>query len=316
MADLLTDNHIAVVDEDKRDVVLLLNPKAGRGSSKEQVDQLCSELEKRGFRCHSDTNLSSFTETVERLHQKGNLRTVVSVGGDGTISLLLNTIASDIPITIFPQGTENVLAKYLKQPKQVSRLADIIEKGNYAVLDVGVQNEQRFSLMASVGIDSQVVHTLHAKRSGHIRHWSYIWPSIKSAIRYRYPKVRVLAYDNRGTQIADELGKWVLVFNTPLYARKLKFCRDGDPTDSKLDVCVFSGGTLFHMMWYICAVMLGFHHKLKSTKIFTASHVELTSEESEVCVQVDGDPAGTLPITCDCITGEMRLMIQVTDNST
>ena len=310
MANQLTHKNIETVDQDKRDVVLLLNPKAGRGSSKEQVDKLCSELQQRGFRCHRDTDLTSFKKTVEQLHQNGNLRTVVSVGGDGTISLLLNTITPDIPITIFPQGTENVLAKYLKQPKQVAKLAEIIEQGNYAVFDVGHQNNQRFSLMTSVGIDSHVVHTLHAKRSGHISHWSYVWPSIKSAFRYRYPKIRVIAYDDNGTQVADEHGKWILIFNTPLYARKLKFCRDGDPTDSKLDICIFSGGTLFHMMWYICAVLLGFHHKLRSTKIFTASRVELSSEASEVCVQVDGDPAGTLPITCSCIASEMRLMIR------
>lgn len=311
MANQMLSANVEFVDSESREVVMLLNPKAGRGSSRKQVERLSEELESRGFRCHLDSDLSSFKKTVTELYESGDLRTVVSVGGDGTISLLLNTIPAEIPITIFPQGTENVLAKYLKQPKQIKRLADIIEKGAYAVLDVGEQNDQRFSLMTSVGIDSQVVHSLHAKRSGHISHLSYIWPSIKSAVRYRYPKLSVHAFDEDGTQIADETGKWVLIFNTPLYARKLKFCPDGDPADGKLDICIFSGGTLFHMIWYICAVFLGFHHKLKSARIFKAHSVQINADQEEVCVQTDGDPAGYLPVSCKCEPRSMRLMQEV-----
>ena len=96
-----------------RFVLISLNPKAGRGSSGELVKKLATILADRGFQAVIETDIEQIQLIASEKQASGELRTVISVGGDGTLSLLLNTLSKEINICIFPQGTENVLAKYL-----------------------------------------------------------------------------------------------------------------------------------------------------------------------------------------------------------
>src|SRR5690606_8990976 len=107
------------------------------------------------------------------------------VGGDGTAAEIVNRTPLGTPIAVLPTGTENLLARYLGIGKDVRQIADVIDAGRTAWLDAGRAGSRFFTLMASAGFDADVVDRLHADRSGHIRHSTYIKPIWRAIRNYQ-----------------------------------------------------------------------------------------------------------------------------------
>ena len=109
---------------------------------------------------------------VEGSDLRGELRTVISAGGDGTATAILNRIPSRVPLTIFPLGSENLLAQELKLPREPSGVLPMVQQMATRQLDLFRANGSLFLLMASVGFDAQVVRIVHESRRSHITRWA------------------------------------------------------------------------------------------------------------------------------------------------
>ena len=94
-------------------ILIAANPKSGAVSRPELLDGLRDSLIGDGFTVDVCTCLDQVERQAVELHDAGRLRAVVSAGGDGTAAALANRITSQIPLLIFPMGTENLLAKHL-----------------------------------------------------------------------------------------------------------------------------------------------------------------------------------------------------------
>ena len=109
-------------------VLLLRNPVAGAGATGGLIERLIRELRSRGLQTEVITDLAEL-QTAVRIHAgQGRLRTVVAAGGDGTAETVANLIPADTPLTMFPLGTENLLAKYLgltADPASVARAIEV-----------------------------------------------------------------------------------------------------------------------------------------------------------------------------------------------
>src|SRR5262245_25735425 len=105
-------------------VLILRNPRAGKAQTRGIVDELERRLKTDGFRVETLTDISTLVGRAQQLSANDDLRTVVAAGGDGTVSTLANLLPSQIPISILPMGTENLLAKYLGIRRSAEQVAD------------------------------------------------------------------------------------------------------------------------------------------------------------------------------------------------
>lgn len=309
-------------------VVIQRNPASGSGRSRRKLHELVRELRNRSWRLrmfHSRTQLDSF---VQQEQDAASIHCLVAAGGDGTVSSLVNR-HPHIPVAVLPMGTENLIARHLKMPSSGTAVARTIDAGHYREFDtvqiLGHQTmdqdataNQRFLIMASAGIDAEIVHRLHAGRTGHIRHWSYIRPILSSLLKYDRPLIRVT------DTVANRTftGHQVIVSNFREYGLNARFNPDADPTDNQLDVCVFQGTTLVQTLsWLLCSLFrtqTGRH-----IVRFRSNHVRLTATEDpashtdtgpgaaaiRIPLQADGDPAGHLPAEFKVNASTMRLLI-------
>ena len=182
---------IEILNSSTNAVVISSNPKSGSGNREDLVNQTAKLLREKGFEVHCSSDIQNVIEISESLFAKGKLRTVLGAGGDGTAALLANSLTPEIPISIFPLGTENLLAKYLGITATPSKVADLIQLGKTVRLDAGTANGKLFLIMAGCGFDAEVVHRLHSKRTGHIRHWSYARPILSAIRRYRLSLIHI-----------------------------------------------------------------------------------------------------------------------------
>ena len=180
----------STLSRDADRVAILVNPKAGPIAAQPGADRLADLLQKQGFKVEVFTDLAAATSQANRWHAEGCLRTLVGVGGDGTAAELVNRTDEGVPLTLFPAGNSNLLARYLGMSKDPEFLCRTIVEGVAARLDAGRANGRIFLLMIGCGFDAEVVNRVHGRRTGHISFKNYLQP-VREVIRnYAYPEIQ------------------------------------------------------------------------------------------------------------------------------
>ena len=279
-------------------VIVMRNPKAGARDRDDATQQLVKLLSENSLHVEILTDLEQLPELSARLFESGRLRTVIAAGGDGTISTVANLVPAGVPVSVFPLGTENLLAKYLSVTANPSTFCQMIVEGHLAHFDTGRTGDRMFLLMASFGFDAEVVRRLHEQRDGHIHHLSYAKPIVDSIRNYEYPELRV-TFDADSVENSADAGKvhmarWVFVVNLPRYAFGINIVPDAEGNDGLLDVCMFREGSLWHGLRYMSGVLLGQHRQMEGCTIVRTRRVRVEAEE-KVPYQIDGDPGGYTP---------------------
>jgi diacylglycerol kinase (ATP) len=287
-------------------VLIAVNAIAGATSSRDVVQRLQTLLTQRGYTAEVQTNLAGVSETANAWQDEGRLRAVVGVGGDGTAAALLNATAPGVPITLLARGTENLLARHCQMGVTPESVAETIANGQARCFDAGVANGRLFVLMASCGFDAEVVARLHARREGHIRHWSYVRPILDAIRSYDYPPLTIRLTLADGTEQTLE-SRWLFAFNLPCYAFALGLAPEADGGDGLLDACAFQQGSFWHGLRYLTAVTRGRHQQLADCCTSRVRRLRVESQRP-VPFQVDGDPGGILPLEIEVLPGRMTLL--------
>jgi diacylglycerol kinase (ATP) len=295
-------------------ILIAVNATAGSGKRHKAVVRLADHLRQHGLNCEQIDSLEALSQRADQLLKAGNLRAVVAAGGDGTVAEIVNRTVPDVPIAVFPLGTENLLAKYLWIDHDPEAFAQLVAQGRTVWLDAGRANGRLFLLMASVGFDAEVVRRFHAERDGNISHWSYAKPILQTIRSYQYPELRIKCAtapsgaDSMAEHSETIRCRWAFVFNLPKYGGGLKFAPLANGTDGQLDVCAFQRGGLLSGLRYLAAVVLGRHQNLREFNGWQGIQLHVEADVP-VPYELDGDPGGMLPLTIEVVPKRVRVLV-------
>jgi diacylglycerol kinase (ATP) len=282
-------------------VLIAANPRSGATDGLPRAEKLCELLRNDGWQAELLTDLDAFERRAKDLLSLGQLKAIVAGGGDGTVSTVINRIGVQVPITILPMGSENLLAKYLEIPRDPAMIVSMLRSGNVRELDLVQANQQLFLLMASLGFDAEVVKYVHQSRRSHITRWAYRWGIIQALFQYRWPAMEIQSLDQDGCWVAQGRHHWVFAFNVPKYAAGLTLLPDARIDDGLIDVGLFRGGSLFVGLWNYLLVAFGAHRKSSNwTELKTKGlRIKLVrpangAGQGGVSYQLDGDWVGDL----------------------
>jgi diacylglycerol kinase (ATP) len=219
---------------------------------------------------------------------------VASVGGDGTINEVINGLGpGGLPLLVVPQGTGNVLAKEIRATARVMRYVPVLREWRTATRDLGRLGDGRlFACFVGAGFDGRCTRAL-AERTAGMRMSQYV-PIMWRAVResdYRTLRLKADGVEASGLS-------YVLVSITPEYGGPLALTAEADPADGRFEVL-----TVERRITPLSLVELlahGFVRRMRSargTRFLSATSIELSADEA-VPIQVDGDYAGHLPLSC------------------
>lgn len=306
-------SRVARLPDSAREVLIAVNPTAGARSGRDKVEQVRQGLLAAGYSVAVLEDRDEVARRSAETLEAGALRALVCAGGDGTVAFAANVSPPGTPLSILPLGTENLLAKYLGRRADAESIVADVRSGWIARLDAGLANGRLFTLMVGIGFDAEVVRRLHARRRGHIRHWSYakpIWESVRS---YTYPELRVTWESApQGAQEAtmeQPVGaRWVFVANLPRYAKGLGIVPEAVATDGLLDVSTFRRGGLWTGLRYLWSVVRGRLRRCADCRMWRTRRVRIESDEP-VPYQLDGDAGGTLPLEIEILPERLTLNV-------
>lgn len=273
---------------------LIANPQAGSGKSQVLINRLADVFNQAGITCTVKLTEKSGDATKFAAAEMDSTDLLVVIGGDGTVNEVLQAAkGGQPPVLIVPAGTENVLAKYLGLTSSPVRMLEVIREAWTVRFDLGCLQDRRFSMLASVGFDAAIVHNLHAERSGNITHFTYFWPLWRQFWQYDWPVLSVVADDK---EVFHGRGM-IVVGNISRYAMGLRICSDALPTDGLLDLFIMQCENRWQLLRWVTLIAARMHKRLPQAVYVRAKRIAIDSaSRTKIPVEVDGDPAGLLPI--------------------
>ncbi len=316
------EKQVSFLSAELRHVVVSVNPKAGAVSADARVMRLVNLLRQQQLEVVVLSHLDEVAAAANRLYAEGRLRALIAVGGDGTAAELVNRTAPGLPLTVFPAGNENLLARHFGLGPTAEECCGIVVEGAVVQCDAGQANGRIFLIMVGCGFDADVVHCLHLHRTGHVTSASYFNPIMESIRHYDYPELRVYWSEDgvapTGVTSQQEPGhppeaisdgvRWLFAFNLPCYGAGLQIAPEADGADGLLDICTFRHGGLWRGLYYTAAVLTGTHQWLTDFTRRRAGWLRVTSD-FKVPYQLDGDPGGFLPLEIEVLRKRLTLIV-------
>jgi diacylglycerol kinase family enzyme len=225
---------------------------------------------------------------------------VVVVGGDGLVHLVAPHAAQlDVPLLHHPSGTENLFAREFTgspkaQPAQV--VVERVKKMSTLKVDIaatvitdeqGMQSRGSMILMASAGLDANVVHDVSESRSGGIGKSTYVMPILRNVLRWRGTSFN-LKVD--GEEVLQNGRGMVVIANSAQYAIRMNPARNARMNDGQLDVIILPARTGFGLCVHGLRCLLGSSYTRDQRMCYrTGKEIEVV-HASPCQWQVDGDP--------------------------
>jgi diacylglycerol kinase family enzyme len=116
---------------------------------------------------------------------EGGYDIVVAFGGDGTLNEVANGLAgTDVPVSVLPGGSTNVVARTLGIPNDVvdatEHLLGLADDFRPRRVDLGVANGRRFVFACGAGLDATAARTVdsHPQMKARGGRWYYTWAAV------------------------------------------------------------------------------------------------------------------------------------------
>lgn len=324
-------------------VLISLNPKAGRSDPARRAAELLEAVTRLGMKAEISTDLEQIALKANALFDARRLRAVVGVGGDGTAAELVNRTVPGTPITLLPAGTANLIAREFRLPQVANAAAEMLRIAATVTLDAGRvrfsagENDRNalagdppdgrlFLVLASAGIDAQIVRLLQTKREksaqsgkkrgGHIGYLSYIRPIFQAIFSYRYPQMTIDLDESGGGNDSAAFGRfesvrWAFICNMARYGFGAAPVVGCQPFDRKLDHCFFTTRGFWPSIISVLFVQAAKAHRFfPGTKLGSGRTYQLKpAAADQIPIELDGDPAGFLPVTIETVPGRLSLVI-------
>lgn len=288
-------------------IQIVVNPISGSGSSRRVLAAFCRRLRDAGRPVSvSLTRGRGDAGRIARESCQAGDRALVVAGGDGTVSEAVGGMVGDgVPILVVPSGTENIVAKSLGMRADADWLADLLTSGEREVaFDVPTVNGRPFLIVSSMGFDAEVARRLVRRRSGHITHMSYFWPTWRTLWGYTFPAMHV---EVDGEQLYN--GPCLTyVGNMGRYAGGLRVLDRAVPDDGLLDVCVLRCRWQGPLLRHALNIFLRRHIGRRDVLYRQGRRVSVRADEA-VPFQVDGEAAGRLPADFEMSPRRARFIV-------
>jgi diacylglycerol kinase (ATP) len=213
-------------------------------------------------------------------------------GGDGTYNeAARGLVDSDTALVALPGGTTSVLAYELGVSRDpVQALLGQLDGARRAMAVAHTDRGERFLLMCSAGPDSVIMRNLPPALKLHGGKVGITIQAFVEFARGHLPRFDVAV--NGGHREVS----WCIVGNARCYGGPWAGTPGADPFSPGFETVVLNRHGRLAVVPFFFAIPSGAHLRMKGVERFTSQEVVLDGPEV-IPYQLDGDPAGHLPVT-------------------
>lgn len=220
----------------------------------------------------------------------------------------LGRAPADLPALGFlPAGTANSAARAFGFTSDPSAMARALPGAEIRRVDVAMarfgQGERPFLLWCGAGYDAVVIEELNAARTGLMGLARTAPRVLRALVRYPAPAIRLRVDADR---VADASS--VILANVAEMAFGGAVASKADPFDGEIDVVAIDPAPPLRILGLGLRLLARGLGSASGARRFLATDAHLDSD-GVVPAQLDGEPAGTLPVSVRVVPGAVRLLM-------
>ncbi|MCF8479902.1 MAG: diacylglycerol kinase family lipid kinase [Rhodospirillum sp.] len=300
-----------------RRVMVIANPAAGTLKGR-RLNKALLALEREGcWVSLRETTKPGDATLIAREARRESLDVVVAAGGDGTINEVANGLAgSGVALGIIPLGTANVLAIEAGIPRDPTKAARIIARGQPRELYMGevtasaetpLGGPRRFVMMAGAGFDAHVVDTVDLDLKRRSGKFAYVWRTLQSALTYRFPPVSVEVERPNGEILHRDVATAV-VCNGKYYGGPFIAAPAANISYPTFQVVLLPRPGLGNVARYALALAMGRLPHLPDVEVMEATRIRVRMDGAEP-LQADGDTVAHMPVSISMAPDPVHLIV-------
>ncbi|WP_026700804.1 diacylglycerol/lipid kinase family protein [Salibacterium aidingense] len=230
---------------------------------------------------------------------KENVKTIIVVGGDGTIHEVANKLVyQDISLGIIPAGSGNDFARCIGVPMNYLKALERILTNETEQVDLLHLGERYCLTVTGIGFDGQIAKNVseaaYKKYLNHIRlgGLSYVVSMLETLRKYQPTNVRI-TMDGKEMMFFDV---WlVAVANAPNYGGGITICPNASYNDGLLNLCIVHGMKKWELLRLFPKAYKGKHTTDENVTFLQGKEVYVSSG-TPVLVHSDGEQMKERPI--------------------
>lgn len=280
----------------------IINPASGGGKINKVQDKLKDRLRELGIAGEfaKSTGPGDVSRLTKMAIDKG-FKTIVAVGGDGTINEIINAIGDHkVALGIIPMGSSNELANMLGIMDWPTA-CNILAARKVEEVDLGLINDKLFVTAASIGFDNVLFDLKRSQRTGAMGKFAFM-TRLTAAARAFKPVHLDFNFDGKYSVETDcfnfSLSNGAFLTYLPQKSR---------PQDNMLDAVLISHLNFSDVVKYGQG-KLDLSKKPGQVSVFHTKKIHVTSKEP-VVVSADGKAVAETPVTIEVSDRKLKVIV-------
>lgn len=277
---------------EKRKLLLVINPAAGKSAYEKRLHVLENKLLEAGLkfeRFYTEQNGKGKLACI--LDRDPSITELLVMGGDGTLNYVVNELGDKaLPLSIVSSGTGNDSVKSLHGELDFDKQVAIAIHGKISRFDLGICNGRYFINGVGIGFDGQVVKEMLECKRKKRGHFDYLLTVLRNVSGFKEKKLR-FSIDGK------EFERTILLFtvsNGTTFGGGFVINPFAKPDDGLLDVCILKEISPILRFWHLPKLRTGAHHKLKACEFYRAKQICI-KPSSDLVAHLDGEYIGQPP---------------------
>lgn len=306
---------------DIRDALIIYNLASGRRRHRRftEVEEAARILKRAGITTEMAPTTGRATATAiahQAVEQGCGL--VIACGGDGTMNEIVNGLAgSRVPMALLPAGTANILAKELAIPWDISAAARLIPNGICRRIALGMvapvsdasqphlrRAGRYFLCVGGAGPDGAMVYAVDEEikeKAGILAYWA---EGVRQLFRYDFPEIQISSNGE------NRKGTIIVVGRTANYGGPFKITTGASLFEDSFELLVNTTHSRWRYLACLPALWLGRLRGMDGIYAWKATEVTCRPANGrKVYAQVDGEPAGKLPLQFRIVPDALTLVV-------
>lgn len=182
-----------------KNVLLIINPKSGRGMIAKYMLDILNIFSSRGIMATTYITQCKSDAYRKAKHESGNYDMVVCSGGDGTLDEVVAGVLKSgyMPlIGYIPAGSTNDFAHSLQLPSDMKQAAEIIVEERPFRCDIGCFDDLYFVYVAAFGVFTEVSYKTNQDMKNLLGHVAYILEGARSLLDIKPYKMKCVIDDD------------------------------------------------------------------------------------------------------------------------
>jgi YegS/Rv2252/BmrU family lipid kinase len=301
---------------------IVVNPVSANGLTAKEWPEYEALLREAGYNFEvAYTEYPNHGTEITRQALKKGYKTIVSVGGDGTMNEVANgffengaLIDEDARLVVFSRGTGCDFIRTLGINKGIDDLLSVLKRNIVKKIDVGVSefvgydgmNKIRYFLNESdIGIGGETTNRVN-KRSKVLKGFlSFLIGAFIALINYKNKYFEIVIDDT--IEIKGMMNS-VVIANGKYFGGGMKVAPEASMTDGVFDIVIIGDINKFEFIKSFPLIYSGKHLKHPKLKLYKGKRVKVHCREKAL-FEVDGEQPGTADAQYEILPAAMNILV-------